>query len=137
MQCSVIMVYRGIACPAGPEDGTTGKPRPSLISIWFGWFDDWVQDHIRALFCRVLDRRGDRKLGVGRYASWRPPAKLMGCLDSATGQPFPLVREDWANIKAVYRFLSNDAVTEKQILAGLFQETTRRATSCDGTLLVL
>jgi hypothetical protein len=63
--------------------------------------------------------------------------KLMSCLDSATGQPLPLACEDWANTKAAYRFLSNDAVTEEQILAGHFQATARRAASCDGTLLVL
>jgi len=63
--------------------------------------------------------------------------KLMGCLDGATGQPLPLACEDWANTKAAYRFLSNNSVSEEQILAGHFQATARRAASCEGVLLVL
>ncbi len=43
---------------------------------------------------------GDARLGE---SLWR----LMTRLDSAMGQPIPLVCEDWANTKAAYRFLSN------------------------------
>lgn len=55
----------------------------------------------------------------------------------ATGQPLPLACEDWANTKAAYRFLSNNSVSEEQILAGHFQATARRAATCEGVLLVL
>ena len=34
------------------------------------------------------------------------------------GQSIPLACQDWANTKAAYRFLSNDRVSEADILAG-------------------
>jgi hypothetical protein len=63
--------------------------------------------------------------------------KLMSHLDGALGQPIPLACEDWANTKAAYRFLSNPSVDEGSILAGHFQATARRATTCEGLILVL
>ena len=41
----------------------------------------------------------------------------------AIGASLPLGCQDWANTKAVYRFFSNDRVSEAQILAGHFQAT--------------
>jgi len=82
----------------------------------------------------------DREIENSRFGDSRLGdrlRKLMGCLDSATGQPLPLACEDWANTKAAYRFLSNNSVSEEQILAGHFQATARRAASCEGVLLVL
>lgn len=53
--------------------------------------------------------------------------KLMGQMARAVGDPLPLACEDWASTKAAYRFLSNDAVSEQEILAGHFEVTGRRA----------
>src|SRR3954463_3391087 len=49
--------------------------------------------------------------------------KLLGQIGSAMGQSIPLVCQDSANTKAAYRFLSNDRVSESEILGGHFQST--------------
>src|SRR5260370_21885651 len=53
------------------------------------------------------------------------------------GQSIPLVCQDWGNTKAVYRFFSNDRVSEADILAGHFQSTRDRAAATDGLVLML
>jgi hypothetical protein len=58
-------------------------------------------------------------------------------IGSATGQSIPLICQDWANTKAVYRFFSNDRVSEADILAGHFQSTRDRVAATDGLVLVL
>ena len=63
--------------------------------------------------------------------------KLLVQLGRAMGQSIPLVCQDWANTKAAYRFLSNDRVSEADILAGHFQSTRDRAIAADGLRLVL
>jgi hypothetical protein len=63
--------------------------------------------------------------------------KLVGQIGSAMGQSIPLVCQDWANTKAAYRFLSNDRVSEADILAGHFQSTRERTVATDGLVLVL
>ena len=49
--------------------------------------------------------------------------KLIERLAGAIGASLPLACQDWANTKAAYRFLSNDRVSEAQILAGHVQAT--------------
>lgn len=44
-------------------------------------------------------------------------------LSSSPGDSIPLVCQDWANMKAAYRFFDNDRVNEAQILQGYFQAT--------------
>ncbi|WP_456652103.1 IS4/Tn5 family transposase DNA-binding protein [Bradyrhizobium sp. LM2.3] len=63
--------------------------------------------------------------------------KLLMQIGSAMGQSIPLVCQDWANIKAAYRFLSNDRVSEADILADHFQSTRDRAAATEGLVLVL
>ncbi len=53
------------------------------------------------------------------------------------GQSIPLVCQDWANTKAAYRFLSNDRVSEADILAGHFQSTRDRTATTKSPVLVL
>src|SRR5664279_2068544 len=43
--------------------------------------------------------------------------KIVAQLDGAMGEPIPLACADWANTKAAYRFLSNEDVSEGEILA--------------------
>ena len=62
--------------------------------------------------------------------------KLLAQIEGAMGQSIPLVCQDWANIKAAYRFFSNDRVCEPDILAGRFQSTRDRA-AATGLVLVL
>src|SRR4051812_2309537 len=63
--------------------------------------------------------------------------KLLVQLADAVGAPIPLACQDWANTKAAYRFLSNEAVSEAEILAGHFHSTRSRVTAADGPILVL
>src|SRR5215207_4251815 len=63
--------------------------------------------------------------------------KLLVQLADAVGAPIPLACQDWANTKAAYRFLSNEAVSEDEILAGHFRSTRGRVVATDGPILVL
>jgi hypothetical protein len=56
---------------------------------------------------------------------------------SSIGSTIPDIREDWAQAKATYRFLSNDRVTEAEILGGHFNSTKRRIKTCSGPILIL
>jgi hypothetical protein len=51
--------------------------------------------------------------------------KLLVRMAGAVGAPIPLACQDWADTKAAYRFLSNEAVSEAEILAGHFRSTRR------------
>ena len=50
-------------------------------------------------------------------------------LTRRVGESLLAACENWANTKASYRFLSNNRVTEKEILAGHFASTARRVLS--------
>src|SRR3954453_1162781 len=63
--------------------------------------------------------------------------KLLVPLADAVGAPIPLACQDWANTKAAYRFLANEAVSEAETLAGHFHATRSRVTAADGLILVL
>lgn len=58
-------------------------------------------------------------------------------LGGAMGQSIPLACQDWANTKAAYRFISNDRVSEAEILAGHFWSTGERVAAHDGLILML
>jgi hypothetical protein len=62
---------------------------------------------------------------------------LLAQLSSSPGDSIPLVCQDWANTKAVYRFFDNDRVSEVEILGGHFQATRDRAAATDGPILVM
>ncbi|WP_443678799.1 transposase DNA-binding-containing protein [Paraburkholderia unamae] len=53
------------------------------------------------------------------------------------GQTIPFACQDWASTKAAYRFLSNDRVSEHDILSGHFQASAERVKATDGPVLVL
>src|SRR3954449_13378273 len=72
----------------------------------------------------------DKRLG-------RRLRKLLVQLADAVGAPIPLACQDWANTKAAYRFLANEAVSEAEILAGHFRSTRSRVAATDGLILVL
>src|SRR4051794_40975756 len=63
--------------------------------------------------------------------------KLLVQLAGAVGAPITLACQDWANTKAAYRFLSNEAVSEAEILAGHFRSTRSRVAAANGPILVL
>src|ERR1700716_1342430 len=89
-----------------------------------GGSDAWFDRELAG--CRFADERLSKRL-----------RKLVAQIGSAMGQSIPLVCQDWANTKAAYRFLSNDRVSESDILAGHFQSTRDRTVATDGPVLVL
>ncbi len=89
-----------------------------------GGTDAWVVRELAG--CSFVDERLNKRLH-----------KLVAQIGSAMGQSIPLVCQDWANTKAAYRFLSNDRVSEADILAGHFQSTRDRTVATDGPVLVL
>jgi Transposase DNA-binding len=84
----------------------------------------WVEQELAG------SRFKDKRLG------WRL-RKLLVQMADVVGAPIPLACQDWANTKAAYRFLSNQTVSEAEILAGHFQATHRRVAAADGPILVL
>jgi hypothetical protein len=63
--------------------------------------------------------------------------KIVAQLDGAMGEPIPLACADWANTKAAYRFLSNEDVSEGEILAGHFASTGDRIRAAGGPILIV
>jgi hypothetical protein len=62
---------------------------------------------------------------------------LLEQLSDGAGESIPMACQDWANTKAAYRFLSNERVSERDILAGHFQSTRERFAATDEPVLVL
>ena len=86
--------------------------------------DAWLDDELAS--CSFSDERLSKRL-----------RKLIERLGGAIGESLPFACQDWANAKAAYRFLSNERVSEAQILAGHFQATRDRFAATDGVILVL
>jgi hypothetical protein len=90
-----------------------------------GWdATSWVDDELATSTFR------DERLG-------RRLRKLLARMAGAVGAPIPLACQDWADTKAAYRFLSNEAVSEAEILAGHFRSTRGRVAAAEGPILVL
>src|SRR3954470_21087710 len=62
---------------------------------------------------------------------------LLARMSGAVGEPIPLVCQDWAGTKAAYRFLSNEAVSEAEILRGHFEATRGRVAASGGPIPVV
>jgi hypothetical protein len=78
--------------------------------------DGWVGRETAG--CQFGDKRLDKRFTHLVDALWR-----------SVGQPIPYACQDWANTKAAYRFLSNERVTESDILSGHFYSTRMRVVS--------
>ena len=76
--------------------------------------------------CDLADQRLTKRL-----------RKVLTQLGGAMGQSIPHACQDWANTKAAYRFISNDRVSEAEILAGHFRSTGERIGAHDGLILML
>ncbi|WP_336602479.1 transposase DNA-binding-containing protein [Paraburkholderia bengalensis] len=64
-------------------------------------------------------------------------ASLLEKLWDGMGQTIPFACQDWASTKAAYRFLSNDRVSEHDILSGHFHASAERVKAIDGPVLIL
>ena len=82
----------------------------------------------------------DDELAGSEFADERLGKRLRVLLErmgGAVGKSLPMACQDWASTKGAYRFLSNDRVSEAEILAGHFQATRDRFVAHDGPVLVL
>jgi len=82
----------------------------------------------------------DRELAASKFKDERLGKrlrKIVTQLEGAIGEPIPLACADWANTKAAYRFLSNDDVSEAEILAGHFVSAGDRIRAAGGPILIL
>ena len=82
----------------------------------------------------------DRELAGSTFRDKRLGDRLRTLLTQmagAVGEPLPLACQDWASTKAAYRFLSNDAVSEAEILCGHFEATRDRVAATSGPILVV
>ena len=79
-----------------------------------GFTGSWLDEELTG--CDLPDKRLSKRL-----------RKLLAQVGGAMGQSIPFACQDWSNAKAAYRFLSNDRVSEADILAGHFESTRGRA----------
>jgi Transposase DNA-binding len=82
----------------------------------------------------------DREVAGSNFQDGRLAARFRTLLDRlwrSVGQSIPLACQDWAQTKAAYRFLSNDRVSEHDILSGHFEATCARFQATEGPILVL
>src|SRR3954469_3670634 len=94
-----------------------------------------------------MDRSGwhatswvDQELAGSTFKDKRLGRRLRELLVQMAGRcaaPIPLACQDWANTKAADRFLSNEAVSEAEILPGHVHSTRSRVAATDGLILVL
>ena len=102
----------------------TATPAGQGACAFDGKFDTRVEEECAA--CVFKDLRLKRRF-VG----------LLKNIARSIGGSIPFVCQDWANTKAAYRFLSNERVSEADILAGHFNSTRDRFTATDGLVLIL
>jgi hypothetical protein len=84
----------------------------------------WLDDELAA--CRFADKRLAKRF-----------KNLAEQLSEGIGESIPMACEDWSATKAAYRFLSNERVSEQEILSGHFQATQEPVRASAGTVLVL
>jgi hypothetical protein len=63
--------------------------------------------------------------------------KLIEQMAGRIGDSIPSACQDWANVKAAYRFFSNQAVSEQEILGGHFAATKKRIAATAERVLLL
>jgi hypothetical protein len=73
------------------------------------WLDGELEE------CRFADARLGKRFRT-----------LLERLSKRMGETIPMACQDWAGTKAAYRFLSNQRVSEREILGGHFQATRDR-----------
>ena len=85
---------------------------------------EWIEDEM--LGCQFADVRHGKRL-----------RQLLSQLSRRVGGTTPWASQDWASLKAAYRFLSNGRVSEAAILAGHFLATRSRVAKDSSPILVL
>jgi hypothetical protein len=85
---------------------------------------DWIEQELAA--SALPDARLEKRL-----------RQLVEQLAKGVGRSIPWACQDWAAVKAAYRFFSNERVCEEQILAGHFEATRERLPPGEAPVLVL
>lgn len=86
--------------------------------------DDWLEDEL------AHSNFKDHRLAL-RFK------KIVSVMNKNYGKSIPEMFNDWSQVKAAYRFLSNDSVDESDILQSHFANTQNRLLTSKGTILVL
>jgi len=84
----------------------------------------WFEKEIEA--SKFQDVRLRKRFGMVLERLW-----------SGIGQTIPFACQDWSSTKAAYRFLSNERVSEQEILSGHFHASAERFRSTQGPILIL
>ncbi|MFM0498643.1 transposase DNA-binding-containing protein [Paraburkholderia caledonica] len=84
----------------------------------------WFEKEIEA--SKFQDARLRKRFGMVLERLW-----------SGIGQTIPFACQDWSSTKAAYRFLSNERVSEQDILSGHFHASAERFRSTQGPILIL
>lgn len=84
----------------------------------------WLEKELSG--CEFSDKRLKKRFDLVCKQLW-----------NGIGEPIPLACKDWANTKAAYRFFSNGAVNETQVLSGHFESTKERFSKEKNYILVL
>lgn len=63
--------------------------------------------------------------------------QIVSTMHQNFGKSIPEIFNDWGEVKAAYRFMSNERVEENEILRGHFLSTQRRILSMEGPILLL
>src|SRR5450631_2880390 len=85
---------------------------------------DWIEKELAA--SRLPDLRLEKRL-----------RHLVEQLAKGVGRSIPWACQDWAAVKAAYRFFCNGRVSEEHILAGHFLATRERIACTDELFLVV
>jgi len=62
---------------------------------------------------------------------------LVAQMAKGNGKSIPEICNEWSMTKAAYRFLSNERVSEGEILSGHFEQTAERINATNGPVLIL
>jgi hypothetical protein len=84
----------------------------------------WFEKEIEA--SKFQDARLRKRFGMVLERLW-----------SGIGQTIPFACQDWSSTKAAYRFLSNERVSEQEILSGHLHASAKRFRSTQGPILIL
>lgn len=82
----------------------------------------------------------DNEVGESKFRDERLGKRLLKLIKNLAeriGDSVPVACQDWASIKAAYRFFSNPNLSESEILSGHFNATKLRCEEIDGPILVL
>lgn len=98
-------------------------PEPAMPT-GFAADSDWIETEVGG--CHFRDVRLGKRFKM-----------LLRLMAEGMGESVPYACQDWANTKAAYRFFSNEAVSEAQIMAGHFEATGDRLSQAGPRILML